>query len=559
MAGGKETPRQKMIGLMYLVLTAMLALNVSRQILQGYLSVNESLEKSKKNIAENNTRITQAFQASIDGNKGAEPYYNQALIAQKDILEAYNYLDEVKGNMVKETLKMDANLKVRGDTINLRSPQVFAKVDNYDMPTTVLLGSNEHSLKTGALTASELRDKLNALHDKLIAQLDKMQKTNGVHLLQNDYDNLKKKIALIKPTDSGRKDEGITYTWALDNFYHLPLAAVFVNLNKMQSDLNNVEAEILQVFSGASGKLMIKPDRLMARAIAPTAYISAGSPYTADIYLSAAFTKLNEGDMEVMLGVDSAGAAKGAKGTAVPVVGGMGKYTVNTGAVGDQKYSGVIKFKKPDGTYEYYPFSAEYKVAKSAVAVSADYMNVFYRGVENPVTAGAAGTSPSDIVISASGAGVKFVPRSEPGKYMFTFSGIGDCFITVSKRGPDGIKPIGPPQKFKVKPLPKPEAKINSKYAPAEMKKSELSIVTAIGAGASGFDFQANYIVQDYEITGKVKGIVKIASGKGSTLSPEAQSILKSVDAGSKFYIDIRVKGPDGVFTNVTCGIKAIR
>src|SRR5687767_2327492 len=107
MAGGKETPRQKMIGLMYLVLTAMLALNVSRQILQGYLSVNESLEKSKKNISENNVRITKAFEASIDANKGAEPYYKQALMAQKDILEAYNYLDDVKGNMVKETLKMD--------------------------------------------------------------------------------------------------------------------------------------------------------------------------------------------------------------------------------------------------------------------------------------------------------------------------------------------------------------------------------------------------------------------------------------------------------------------
>jgi gliding motility-associated protein GldM len=559
MAGGKETPRQKMIGLMYLVLTAMLALNVSRQILQGYLSVNESLEKSKKNIAENNARITQAFESSISGNKGAEPYYKEALKAQKDILEAYKYLDEVKGNMVKETLKMDPNLKVRGDTINLRSPQVFAKVDNYDMPTTVLLGSNEHSLKTGPLTASELRDKLNALHDKLIGQIDKMQKTDGLHLLQNDYDNLKKKIALIKPTDSGRKDEGITYTWALDNFYHLPLAAVFVNLNKMQSDLNNVEAEILQVFSSASGKLAIKPDRLMARAIAPTSYISAGSPYNADIYLSAAFTKLNEGDMEVMLGVDSAAAVKGAKGTPVPVVGGMGKYTVNTGAVGDQKYSGVIKFKKPDGTFEYYPFSAEYKVAKSAVAVSADFMNVFYRGVVNPVTAGAAGTSPSDIVISATGAGVKFVPKSEPGKYDFTFSGTGECFITVSKRGPDGVKPIGPPQKFKVKPLPKPEAKIGGKFAPAEMKKSELATVAAIGAGASGFDFQANYIVQNYEVTGKVKGIVKIASGNGSTLSQDALNIIRNVDAGSKFYIDIKVKGPDGQIYNSTCGIKAIR
>src|ERR1044071_2851203 len=121
MAGGKETPRQKMIGLMYLVLTAMLALNVSKQILQAYLSVNESLEKSKKNIEENNKRVTDAFKATINGNKAAEPYYNQALQAQKDIQEAFVYLDKVKGNMVRAVLKLDESVNVLGDTINLRN------------------------------------------------------------------------------------------------------------------------------------------------------------------------------------------------------------------------------------------------------------------------------------------------------------------------------------------------------------------------------------------------------------------------------------------------------
>ena len=80
MAGGKETPRQKMIGLMYLVLTAMLALNVSKQILQGFLSVNESLEKSKKNLSESNKRIKDAFEATVNGNPASKPYYDEALI-----------------------------------------------------------------------------------------------------------------------------------------------------------------------------------------------------------------------------------------------------------------------------------------------------------------------------------------------------------------------------------------------------------------------------------------------------------------------------------------------
>ena len=162
-------------------------------------------------------------------------------------------------------------------------------------------------------------------------------------------------------------------------------------------------------------------------------------------------------------------------------------------------------------------------------------------------------------MLSASGAGVKYVPRGEPGKYDFTFSGTGECLVTVSAKTKDGVKPQGPPVKFRVKPLPKPEAKVGGKFAPAEMKKGDLATVGAIGAGANGFDFQANYIVQSYEIVGKVKGAVKFASGNGPNLAPDAITIFKGVDVGTKLYIDIKVKGPDGQNYSSTCGIKATK
>jgi gliding motility-associated protein GldM len=558
MAGGKETPRQKMIGLMYLVLTAMLALNVSKSILNGYLSVNDSLEKSKKNMAANNERVTEAFKATINGNKAAEPYFKEILVAQKDIKEIFLYIDQVKANMVHYVLGLEENVKLTVDSINLRKEPFFANIGDYDKPMTVMLGTGDHPAK-GPLTADELRQKLEGLHAKLIAQLDRMQKTEGLHLLKEDYDNLKKKIDILKPEPSGFEEDGIKFTWEMDNVEHLPMAAVYVNMNKLQADLKNVEADMLQVFSGASGKLAIKFDNIYAKVIAPSSYISAGEPYKSEIFLAATNSKLGAGDMEVLLGVDSASAAKGAKGTLVPIVGGMGMYQVGTSATGDQKYEGVIKYKKPDGTFEYYPFKGEYKVAKSAVAVSADQMNVFYRGVVNPVSAGAAGVSPNDIVINASGAGVKFVPKSEAGKYDFTFTGVGDCMITVSKKGPDGVKPVGPPQKFRVKPLPKPEAKIGGKFAPPEMKKGDLSTVGAIGAGANGFDFQANYIVQTYDLVGKVKGKLVTEQGNGANLSPGAIAIFKGADVGTKIYVDIKVKGPDGIIYSSSCGIKVIK
>jgi len=561
MAGGKETPRQKMIGLMYLVLTAMLALNVSKAILKGYLSVNDSLEKSKRNMAENNKRVTEAFKNSIDGNRAAAPYYEQVLIAQKDIDVVFKYIDDVKGNMIRYVLGLEESVKVLGDTVNLRNKPQTEKIDDYDKPTTLLLGSGDVPAD-GPLTAQDLRKKLEALHDKLIAQVDKMQKTDGMHLPDEDYKNLKKKIDIIKPKASGFVEDGITFTWEMDQVDHLPMAAVFVNFNNMQADLKNVEAEILSVFSGASGKLAIKFDQIQARVLAKSGYVQSGDPYEADIFLGASSSTIKDGDMEIMLGIDSLSAVKGGKGSgSVPIVAGEGKYKVGTSGIGEQNYKGVIKYKSPDGSFKYYPFERTYKVAPPTAAVTAEQMNVFYAGVENPVSVAAAGTSPADIQLSVNGGGAKYVSKG-PGKYIFTFTGTGDCMIQVSGKGDKGaVKAIGPPFKFRVKPLPKPDLKVGGKFGVSEMKKAELAVVGALGAGAQGFDFQANYMVVSWEISGtNAKGkYFPGIPGNGSTLSADAKALLTNPQVGTKIYIDASIKGPDGKVNKVTQSIKVLK
>ena len=553
MGGGKETPRQKMIGMMYLVLTALLAMNVSKTVLQGYIFVNESMERSRDNLLENNKRVTEAFQKSMDGNSGAKPYYGRATEAQKEMNELVKYIEEVKHKVYRETEKPDDPKSA--DTMQLKN-LVDGSFDNYDAPTYALLGSDPKSPISGELTATELKSKFEGLHGKLIAMIDKMQKTDGEHLFPADYDNLKKKLGDLVPKSSGAKEDGIEMTWEMENFYHLPEAAVIANLSKMQADVKNAEAEILQVFSAASGKLSIKPDKLIAKVVAPSSYIQAGQEYSADIFLSAAFSKLGEGDMEVLIGVDSATAKSSTgKGNSLPIMDGMGKYKVGTSAQGDQTYKGVIKFKKPDGTYEIYPFEETFKVAPPAVAVSADQMNVFYAGVVNPVTASAAGISPADILISPAGAGAKYVQKG-PGKYEFTFSGTGECAITVSAKTKDGVKAQGPPIKFRVKPLPPPVASVGGKFGTVDMKKSELSSIGGVGANAPGFDFKANYIVMSFDVTGSIKGQTKFTSCTGNNLNSEARNILSQAGGGSKIFFDnIKVKKPDGQIVSNVPGV----
>ena len=555
MGGGKETPRQKMIGMMYLVLTALLAMNVSKQILHGYVAVNESIEKAKENMHLNNERLFIAFEDMAQNTAAAKPYLEKAVMAQKEIMETYKYIGVLRTKVIAATEKKDEKT---ADTMRLEMMEKTGQIDNYDAPSGFLIGSEAATPKTGEFTANELKGKLKGLHDKLVGIVDAMQKDPKIKLPEDDYDALKKKLKSIEPDETPFMEGNVKFGWEAKNFYHLPEAAVVTTLNKMQADLKNVEADILQVFSGASGKLAIKFDAVKARVVAKSNYIQAGQPYEADIFIAASSSKLGPGDMEIIVGVDSAAAAGGAKGTLVPIVAGEGKYSVGTGGEGDQEYKGVIKYKSPDGTFKYYPFSGAYKVAKSGATVSPDMMNVFYAGVPNPVSAAAAGVSPADISVSATGAGVRVTPKGN-GKYEFNFSGTGDCMVTVSAKGPDGTKAQGPPQKFRVKSLPKPELKFNGKFSPNELKRGELSLISGLGAGASGFDFQANYVVTEWEVTAKNNGKLAGGTGKGPTLDAVAKQAMAKADVGSKVFIDAKIKGPDGKSNTVAISIKVLR
>lgn len=538
--GGKETPRAKMIGMMYLVLTALLAMNVSKQILQGYVKVNESIVRGRENLIENNKRVFQAFENTIAGNAGAKPYLERAKEAQKMLKEMEQYVDKVKFNIVTISEKLPPG---GGDTLQLK----YAKVlENYDDPSRILGVAEPSAPLTGSLTASELKDKLNKLAADLQGLLDKMQ-SGPSKLLKDDYESLKRKIAALKPIESGAEEDGIKMTWEVENFYHLPMAAVVCNLNKMAADLSNMEAEILNIFSGASGKLAIKFDNLKARVIAPSSYIQAGTQYTADIFIAASSSKLSKEDMKVIIGVDSAEAASGkAGGTELPIEGGEGKYLVGTSGQGEQTYKGVIKYKNPDGSFKYYPFSQTYMVAAPAVAVQLVKMNVMYIGVDNPIMVSAAGVSPTDLQVNISGCGA--TKTGSGGKFVVRATSPGTCMVSVSAKG----KAQGPAIPIRVKKIPDPVSKVGGKTGNVDVKKVELGQIGGVGAELVGFDFDAKFAVISFELSAVVKGALKSISCTGNSVNSEARAILNSAGVGSKiFFENVKAKGPDGTIRNI--------
>jgi gliding motility-associated protein GldM len=425
-----------------------------------------------------------------------------------------------------------------------------------------MIGEEPSATKDGEWSARELKGKIKGVHDKLQGMLDAMQKQKNTQFLKDDYEALKKKIATIDPVDPNEKEDDVPVTWELQNFYHLPLAAVMTNLSKIQSDIKNVEAEVVNQFAAASGKVSVKFNQLAARVVAPSSYIQAGQPYTADIFIAASSDAFKEDNMQILLGVDSAEAAKGSAGSgAVKIVNGIGKYEVGTSGQGDQEYKGVIKFKKPTGEYDYYPFNGKYTVAAPSVAVSPDKMNLFYIGVPNPVTISAAGVAPSNLVVSASGGGVRIAQKGG-GKFEVMATTPGDCNVSVSAKTADGTKPQGPPIKFRVKRIPDPVAKLGGKlgYGTLEFPKLQLNTIGGIVAEVPGFDFDAKFIVTQFVMTAVIKGNLKEMSANGNSLSSEMKGVLSQLGPGGKvFFENIKAKGPDGslrTLGNVTIKVK---
>ena len=540
MSSGKETPRQKMIGMMYLVLTALLALNVSKEILQGFVMVDESIGKSKDILDENNNRIQKAFEAYVnDGNFEAKPYLLKSIETQKSIRIVDAYIDSMKVMITRKTEGLP-----KRDTSQLR---FMEKLDDFDTPTYLLIGSDETKPIDTKYSAKDLRLQLTNLHKDLTALIDNMQKDLKTKLDDESIATLKQKLSAINPVDRNIVKEGIKLNWELENFYHMPMAAVITNLDKIQADMKNLESGFLQTFAGASSKFIFKINKLHADVVAPTAYVLAGQPFKANIALGASSTELTPERMEVLVGgvYDTISKKLTNPGTSINIKEGIGNYEAMTSATCQKELKGVVKYKNPRGEYEYYPFDYSYIVAPPFTTVSADNMNIFYSGIDNPMSASCAGFSPADIKVVITGCGAE-AKSIGAGKYTITAKSSGTCSVIVSAKVNGVYQQQGPPKMFRVKDIPPPFLKLGGKLAIStlEFSKSEAKLLGGVGAEAVGFMFPVNFSVKSFDVA--VPGGGEI-SCTGNSLSQPAKIALGNLKVGQVAYIDnIKVRKPNG-------------
>lgn len=533
MASNKETPRQKMIGMMYLVLTALLALNVSDQVLKGFITVDEGIEKSNLIIALNNQQIEGAFKEYVDaGNVEAKPYYDKCVQSRIKIEGLINYIDSMKYNLITSTQKT-----TKPDTSQIRH---MIKLDDFDTPTYLFLGDDETNPKKTPYSAYDLRQKLSALAGDLNKMITDMVKDSTIDAA--DAMSLKEKTKTIVPADRNVIENDLKMNWELDNFYNIPTAAVLTNFDKMKTDLNNVESELFRVFAASSNKHLFTANKLQAKVLVPQSYVQTGEMFNADILLSASSSKMNADRMKVLIGAkyDTISNILSTPGTSVNVEDGVGKFQIQTSTPGEQKFGGVIQYKNSYGKYEYYPFESSYMVASPFSAIAADNMNVMYIGVENPVSASAAGFAPSELVVNVTGCGAT-LRSTGPGKYVVKAATSGTCTMTVMARTPQGLKAQGPPKIFRVKSIPQPVAKINGKpvLSTLEMKPAELSVLNSISAVCVGFEFPTNIQIKEASIVSYDKnGMLKETKINSSIFTQEAKNIIASTPLNKRIFIE---------------------
>jgi gliding motility-associated protein GldM len=530
MSGGKQTPRQKMIGMMYLVLTALLALNISKEIILAFITIDNGLSKTNKNFDGKNGITYQAFElAKMNDEKKAGPIYAKAMQVKKLSSDLCDKIRTLRGEMIAHSAGVDPKV---GDTLHLA---LLEKPDDYDTPTHYMIGDDPADV-TGK--AKDLKKWLQDYHDAIIALLP-----------PETAAKLKPNLETLVPKDQYSPEHEKMISWEWYNFYHVVIVASVAQLTRITNDVKNAEGDVINELYKSISANDFKFDTLAAKVVAPTSYVLTGEKYTATVFVAAFSTTQNP---SVWL-CDYDSVTKKPTGaidsTTVKVNRGVGTYQVDASAVGLKTYSGLIRVKKPDNTWDAYPFKSEYIVATPSAAVFLEKMNVFYIGVDNPISISAAGVAPGDLSPSLNGGTMK--PNGKPGSYIVRVTGGTKATLGVNAKLNGVSKSMGTFE-FRIKRVPDPVAYVGNLKADGMMTKGELQGQSGVFARMEGFDFDLKFTVVSFVMSMSINGVFVEKKANGPGITPEMKTMLAGAKPGNKvFFEQVTVQGPDGTLRKI--------
>ena len=507
--GFPKDTRQMMINLMYLVLTALLALNVSNEILNAFKTLSLSIDKSNQSIDQKNSDVYNAIKENekAPGQEAkVKPFREKAdeVVKEADAMVAYL-------NLWKRRITIEAGGydKEGIDTIFPSRP------DNIDATTLLLVE------KKGGDT---MKQKITAMRQFLL---------NSVN--PGDTASISP-IMPIRVVAARKNDHNPSGDWSIGNFEHMPSIAAIALFSKFQNDVRSSEALVLNKLFEEAHLKDIKFDTIGAVAVPKTSYALEGDKVEASILL-AAFNKAQKPEIK---GLSGGGSTKAAINGIIPwetVAHGTGLQTVR----------GRIELQTENGPISR-DWKFEYMVGTTGASMQLDKMNVFYIGVDNPVTVAAAGYSVEDVSLSIPGATV----TGGKGHYIVTVDKIGNIDVSINAKTKEGpIKKVGG-MPIRVKRIPNPIASVGG-ISTGGMNAATFRAQIAPAARLDNFDFDAKFTIVGFTFMmlpkGKdIVGPYSVANNNGCRFT-DNQDIVKAMQrarAGDRVFIeDIKAVGPD--------------
>lgn len=490
MALPKE-PRQKMINVMYLVLTALLALNVSSEVLNAFRTMDKSFSNASAVIDNKTNTIFSSFESKLKDPKTSE----LASIWKPKADKAKQLSDELVAYIEDLKTKIKNEAGSSGDHFNEK---------NTNAPTKIMV--DETSGKELLKRLTEYKNNILSIDPKIEARF------------KNSFP-----LDLSMPPVQNKSNN----TWEAAYFRRTPALAAITILSKFQSDIKNAEAQVVEYCHNQIGEVQVVYDEFQALATANSQVLYPGSEFTITAGVGA-FSKNAKPSVTI-------------DGVQVPLnENGLAEYKTVAGNPGSYTKKVNVSFVKPDGTTATLTKDIQYVVAApTGLTVSADAVKVLYVGLDNPISiGGGSGTNASNLKVSISQGTI----TGSNGRYIARVTTPGTATITVN----DGKKTTS--FDFRVKTVPTPTAMVGNSRG-GRMRVNDFKAQSGVRAELENFVFEGvKFTVTSYTITfagaGYPEFMYKAVSG--NSFAP-ARSLIERAQPGSTITIDeIRAVGPGG-------------
>jgi len=520
MAGGKQTPRQKLVGLMYLVFLALMALQISREALDSVVLIDNEINQTNINLNQRIESTLQAFESQMAiAEERVRPIYEQAKEVQRLSDEVVNFILEERAEMISQIDRIDLDDARNLDLIYLKNKENYSSSTRFWLTTSQL-----DATVTGGpgSRAYQLKQKIIAYKQNLMPILEENNLVERV--------NLGLDVEQSYPNPGG----GAPFTWQQNMFDRVIPVAVAANLTRLVTEVRNTEFDLINNLYSRITAGAFTFNKIDARVVPVSNIVMQGGFYEADVFLVAIDTLLKP---TITVG-----------GSSVTVKDGIGKLRLSADVAGTRPFSGIISIPDPTGkqAYQQFPYKGEFVVQPPTTTVSATKMNVVYVGLDNPMSISAPGVPTESLRVNATGG---TLTRSGGSNYNFVPSaGSREAVISVSTA--DG-KSLGS-QTFRVRPIPPPTPYIANRRE-GRISREELALAASIIPRLENFEFDYNYQIASFTMLANIGGDIRRFVSQSNRFTPEMIQAINSATRGQVItFMEIVTRpGPDGRTLNL--------